>query len=273
MKFGGFSDRLAYVLAEAQILIAGLFFSLGAALVIFRPSLPSVPPVFVGVLAATLLFGPALFGFFVWLVKKLRQRNMVEVHHVNAVDDDLEKYYVEPEIWAEKSIDGPNPYPVNGGSAWAVQKFEWLEDVEELRVKGVWLEETTDTKLLTSKSHMEAIYGKLTESHIALNILRDSVSEFGADIQRHLVNSMAEARERGKMMDKTAVKDVFEEFEDDASDMGSDDLPTLEPDEVPSDDRDAGDLQDDPTDMGMGDLPDAGIAGPDRAATDGGTTE
>jgi len=29
-----------------------------------------------------------------------------------------------------------------------------------------------------------------------------------------LINTMAEARERGKMMDKSAVMDVFEEFEE-----------------------------------------------------------
>lgn len=232
MNFGGFWDRITYVVAEAQILVAGLLFSVGAALVIFRPSLPSVPPIWVGVLAALLLFGPALFGFFVWLVKRLRTRNMVEVHHVNALEDTVKKYYVEPEIWAEKSIDGPNPYPVNGGTGWAVREFEYLADVEELRVKGVWLSETSDTELITSKSHFKAIYGKLTESHIALNIMRDSVSEFGADIQRRLINSMAEARERGRMMDQSAVKSVFEEFEEDATSLGDDDLPTLEPDDV-----------------------------------------
>lgn len=264
MKFGNWSDRLTYLLAETKILIAGLTFSLGAALVIFRPSLPGVPPVFVGVFAATLLFGPALFGFFVWLVKRLRTRNMVEVHHVNALEDTIKKYYVEPSIWSEKSIDGPNPYPVNGASGWAVQEFEWLPDVEELRVKGVWLEETQDTQLLTSKSHMDAIYNKLTESHIALNILRDSVSEFGADIQRRLVNSMSEARERGKMMDQEAVKDVFEEFEDDATGLGDDDLPTLEPDEVPSDMVDF--EEEAVSDVGMGDVHDQ----PQPAAADGG---
>ncbi|WP_139173648.1 hypothetical protein [Natrialba sp. SSL1] len=127
-----------------------------------------------------------------------------------------------------------------------MQEFEWQEDIDELTVKGVWLEETQDTKLMTSKSHMESIYGKLTESHIALNILRDSVSEFGADIQRHLVNAMSEARERGKMMDQTAVKDVFESFEEDAKGHTDEDLPTLEPDDLPGD-QEGGDGDGQPT--------------------------
>lgn len=229
--FGGWRDRLTYVLAEAQLLVLGVLFSLGAALVIFRPELPSVPPIVVGWIAAILLFGPALFGFFVAFVKRLRQRNMVEVHHVNAREDAVEKYYVEPSIWADKSVQGPNPYPINGGAAWAVQEFEYLEDVGELTVKGVWLSECEDTKILTSKSHFEAIYEKLTESHIALNVMRDSVSELGADIQERIVNRGAEARERGTMMDETAVKDVFESFGEEIGGTGAEDLPTLEVEE------------------------------------------
>lgn len=156
---------------------------------------------------------------------------MTEVHHVNAVEDLIKKYYVEPDLWQNKSVDGPAPYPVNGGSAWAVQEFEHDSEMDQIRVKGVWLSETTDTKLMTEKSHMRAIYGKLTESHIALGILRDSVSEFGADIQKRLTNRMSEARERGKMMDESAVKEVFEDFADGAKNHGPDDLPILEMEE------------------------------------------
>jgi len=265
--FGGFWDRVTYVVAEAQLLVAGLLTSLALLLVWLRPEIPGVPPIFMGWFAAFLLLGPPTFGFFVWLVHKLRVRNMVEVHHVNARTDELKKFYVEPDLWKEKSVDGPGPYPVNGASAWAVQEFEHDEEMGEIRVKGVWLEETDDTKLLTSKSHMEAIYGKLTESHIALGILRDSASEYGADIQKRLTNRMAEAREKGKMMDETAVKDVFEEFEDSATNLGTDDLPHLEEDAEP--------VGDDIDKSGPpSTVSEAVEAGPSAAAaTDGGTEQ
>ncbi|MDR5673107.1 hypothetical protein RH858_08085 [Halalkaliarchaeum sp. AArc-GB] len=226
--FGGWSDRLTWILAEAQLLVLGVLFSIGAALVIYRPDLPTVPPIVVGWIAALLLFGPALFGFFVAFVRRLRQRRMVEVHHVNAVGDTLEKYYVEPGIWEDKKVQGAAPYPVNGSAAWAVQEFEYDEDLDQLRVTGVWLSEIEDTKLLTKKSHMESMYSKLTESHITLNVMRESVSEFGADIQETLVNEGAEARERGTLMDPDAVKDVFENFSTEIEGTGPDDLPTIE---------------------------------------------
>ena len=227
--FGSWRDRLTYIVAEAQILVAGIMVSAAIALIWFRPTIPGVPAIVMGWVAALLLLGPPVFGFFVWLIRKIRIRNMVEVHHVNGRTDTLKKFYVEPEMWREKKVDGPSPYPVNGESAWAVQEFEELDDLGAIRVRGLWLEETSDVNLLTSKSHMDAIYSKLTESHIALKVFRDSVSEFGADIQGRLINKMAEARERGKMMDKSAIKDVFEDFEEDVKDLGADDLPTLEP--------------------------------------------
>ena len=229
--FGGWADRLTWILAEGQLVVLGLLFTLGGILVIYRPTLPSVPPIVVGWIAAGLLFGPPLFGFFVAFTRRLRKRGMVEVHLVDGVGDTIEKYYVQPEIWGEKKVDGANPYPVNGGSAWGVQEFDYDEEMDELRVSGVWLSETQDAKLITAKSHMESIYGKLTESHLTLNVMRDSVSELGADIQGRVVTSGAEARERGTMMDPDAVKDVFESFEEEVQ-TDSDDLPTLEMDEI-----------------------------------------
>ena len=246
--FGGWSDRLTYIAAEGQLVVLGLLFSVGAALVIFRPSLPTVPPIVIGWTAALFLFGPPLFGFWVAFVRRLREHHMIPVHHVDATGDTLEKYYVDPETWADKNVEDATPYPVNGGSAWAVHDFEHLEDVDELTVSGVWLSECEDTKLLTAKSHMEAIYGKLTESHIALNVMRDSVSEFGADIQKRVVNTGAEARERGTMIDESAVKDVFESFQEDIGGTGPGDLPTIELEDL-ADDA----IVDEPRSTGAGD--------------------
>lgn len=236
--FGGFWDRITYVVAEAQLLVAGSMVTLGIVLLWARPEVPGIPDWVGGVVATFLLFGPPLFGFFVALIRRFRQRNMVEVHHINAVTEDCEKYMIAPEIWKEKNVNGPNPYPVNGGSAWAVREFEYAEDMDQLTVRGVWLEEAEDTKLITSRRHMNSVYEKLTESHMTLKIFRDSITELGADIQGRLINKMSEARERGTMMDKTAVKDVFDDFEDSISDMGTDDLPTLEHDELPGEKTD-----------------------------------
>jgi len=233
--FGGAWDRITYIVAEAQLLVAGTLITIGLILLWTRPEIPGIPPWVGGVFAALLVFGPPLFGFFVWLIRKFRRRNMVPVHHINAVTDTAEKRMVAPEIWKSKNVNGPNPYPVNGGSAWAVREFEYHEEIESLTVRGVWLSEAEDVKLMTSKGHMQSIYEKLSQSHMALKYYRDSVTEFSAEVQGRLINRMAEARERGTMMDKTAVKDVMNEFEDRIDSLGADDLPQVEDADLPGD--------------------------------------
>ena len=220
--FGSWRDRLTYLLAEAQILALGVLFSLGAALVIFRPSLPRVPPVVIGIIAATLLFGPALFGFFVWLVKKLRERRMVVVHHVNGVTDTREKYYVEPAIWDEKTVEGPSPYTVNDGSAFEVREFDWHEDTETLIVRGCYFSQLADSKLVTVKAMLEDVHGDLVEEFLAANRLRGRISKMGLQIQKDVVNEEAEADERGLMNPKTAVKSRFEDAREDANQNATD---------------------------------------------------
>lgn len=229
--FGSWKDRLTYIVAEAQFLVAGVLVSVAVGIIWFRPSLPGIPDFVIGWFVAILMLGPPLTGFFIWFVRKLRRRHMVEVQHINARKDIAKTKFVAPGIWDQKRIEGANPYPVNAGDSYAVQEFEWDEEMHQLRVKGVYLSELEDTKLYTSKSHMEAMYSKLTESHIALAIFRDSVEQFGADVQHRLTNLMAEAREKGKLMDPDAVSETFSEFEDDVADLGADDLPTIEAEE------------------------------------------
>jgi len=271
--FGGWSDRLTYLLAEGQLLVAGLAVSVGILLLWLKPSLPGIPPVVGGIFAALLLLGPPLLGLFVTGARALRRRSMVTVYHVNAVTDTLKKYYVSPELWAEKNVEGPTPYPVNGGSAWAVREWSHQEDVGELTVRGVWLSEAEDVDLMTSKSHMNAVYEKLTESHLALKVMRDSVSELSADIQGRLINRMAEAREKGRMMDPDATKEVFESFESEVQDMGTDDLPTLDHEDLPGPDLD--DLAEQAVEEI--DAPDpaggVGMGGEQPTAADGGSTD
>lgn len=233
--FGGWSDRLTYVLAEGQLIALGTIFTVGALLVIYRPQLPTVPPIVVGWLSSLMLFGPPLLGFWVTFVRRLRTHREIAVHEIDGRGMAAEKYYVDPETWSEKSVEGAGPYPMNDGAAWGVQNLDYHEDLEDLEVRGVWLTEASDPKLLTAKSHMDSIYEKLTQSHIQLNVMRDSVSELGADIQQAIINSNAEAREKGTMMDETAVSDVFEDFSEDIGDVGESDLPTLDIEEEVTD--------------------------------------
>ncbi|MFB6120973.1 MAG: hypothetical protein ABEJ68_07665 [Halobacteriaceae archaeon] len=235
--FRSWADRFTYVVAEAQLLTAGILVFLGLIIGVARPDLPHVPRWVMDFAAAALILGPPLFLAGLRFARWLRVRNAVEVFHVNAVTDDVEKYLVPPEIWAEKTVEGPDPWAVNGSSAWAVREFDWHGETEDLIVRGVWLSELEDQKVLTSKDHMESMYSKLTEAYISLGIMRDSISELGSDLQHRLINRLAQARERGEMLDKTAVKEVFEDYEERAESVTETDLPTLDEEDLPDFDQ------------------------------------
>ncbi|AGN02816.1 hypothetical protein L593_14385 [Salinarchaeum sp. Harcht-Bsk1] len=225
--FGSWRDRLTYLVAEAQLLVAGLLISLGIMVLWFQPKLPGVPGWVYGAIAATLLIGPILFGFFMSFIGWLRTRHWVTVHHINGVTDTREKYKVSPEVWAEKTVEGPSPYRVNDGDAFEVREFDYYDDQDELIVTGAYFSKLADSKLITVQAMLEDIHGQLIETAIAYNKLRGRISRMGVEIERDVVNFQAEADERGLMGRKTAVKERFEAAEEEAQEWDTDEIKDL----------------------------------------------
>ncbi|MBX0325582.1 hypothetical protein EGH21_21390 [Halomicroarcula sp. F13] len=227
-------DRLTYLLAEYKFLVGGMFVGAIGLVAYYQPQAPTLPTWIPAVLVGWLVFAIPCYLVGAKIARWLRQRNWVEVHHVNAVDDTVEKYYVPPAVWQEKEIpdDAPDPYPINGGRAWAVREYEYLEDVDQLRVKGVWLEGCQDTELMTSKKQMQDIHGWLIDRAEELAAIRGRWSRGAVELQQKPVTADAEANERGQMIQKTAAKDTFgdliedgEEFENAPSIHDLDDRP------------------------------------------------
>ncbi|QLG51085.1 hypothetical protein [Natrinema halophilum] len=228
--FGDWKDRVTYVVAEAQLLVAGGSVSIAILLVWLRPEIPGIPPIVHGWIAALMLLGPPLLGLFITGAKRLRNRNMVDVYHINGVDDTREKYYVEPGVWDSKTVEGPAPYRVNGDEAFEVREFDWHADQGEngtLIVTGCYFSQLADSKLITVKAMLEDIHSELIETAIAYNKIRGRISKMGVEIERDTVNFHVEADERGLMGRKSSVKDRFEAAEDDAQDWSTDEISDL----------------------------------------------
>lgn len=209
--FGSWKDRLTYLLAEAQFLVAGVLVSAAVFIILVRPEIPGVPPIFMGWFAAILLLGPPLFGFFVWLIHLLRQRNMVTVFEIDAARGVREKWYVEPEIWEEREVDGPSPFFEEESDSWEVRQFDWDAELEQLRVTGCHLSLMQDSRLLTFKTLVydlhETFAGEWKEKIMA----RARETKRGLEQQEAIVNSQAEASERGLMEPKTIVSETWEQ--------------------------------------------------------------
>ncbi|MHC3439223.1 hypothetical protein ACYJ1Y_14310 [Natrialbaceae archaeon A-gly3] len=229
--FGGWSDRLTYVAAEGQLVVLGLAISLGAALIWIRPSVPGVPPIVWGWAAALLLLGPPLLALFVTGARKLRDRRMVTVYHINGVTDARQKFYVEPGVWDNKEVVGPSPFVVNDGDAYEVREFDWHPDQGEtgtLIVTGCYMSEMADSKLVTVKTMIEDIHGDLIDTYLAYNRLRARISKMGLEIQSDVINQEAEADERGLMNPRTTVKERFESAEKDARENATEDIEDMD---------------------------------------------
>ncbi|WP_408957266.1 hypothetical protein [Natrinema sp. 74] len=214
--FSNWSDRVTYIVAEAQLLVFAVLFSVGVAILWIRPSVPGIPPIVFGWFAAAILLGPPLVAIFITGARKLRNRRMVDVYHINGVDDTRRKLYVAPEVWAEKTVEGPSPYVCNDGDAFEVREFTYHEDTDQLVVRGCYFSQLADSKLVTIKAMLEDVHGDLVDAFLEYNRLRGRISKMGLEIQRDVVNEEAEADERGLMNPRTAVKDRFEAAKDDA---------------------------------------------------------
>ncbi|WP_018257651.1 hypothetical protein [Halomicrobium katesii] len=244
-------DRLTWLLGEYKLLVTGMILGAVGLVIYYQPQLPTPPVWIAGVLVGWLLLGVPCYLVGAKIARWLRNRNWIEVHHVNAAEDTVQKHYVPPQLWREKEIEGPDPYPINGGSAWAVREYEYLDDIEQVRVQGVWLEGCQDTQLMTSKKQMEDIHGWLIDRAEELAAIRGRWSRGAVELQKKLVTAESEANERGQMIQKTAAKDTFGDLVDDGEDF--DDAPTIH------------DLDDhDPTaDAAVGDGP-ADVSVPDQ---------
>jgi len=226
--FGSWRDRITYLLAEAQLVVLGILFTGGAALFLFKPELPSVPPVATSILASLMLFGPPLLGFWITFVRRLREARMVTVHHINGVTDTREKFYVAPEVWEERTVDGPSPYPVNDAGAFEVREFEYLEDVGDLRVRGCYMSQLADSKLVSVKAMLEDVHGDMIETWLAYNRLRPRISKMGLQIQEDVINKEAEADEHSLMNPGSSVQERFEDAEGDAKENATDGIEDVE---------------------------------------------
>lgn len=209
--FANWKDRITYIVAEAQFLVAGLAVSIAIAMIWFRPSVPGVPPIVVGWIAAILLLGPPLFGFFVWLIHKLRERNMVTVFEINAAQGIREKYYVEPSIWEEKQVDGPSPFWDDDAESWEVREFEYDNELDQLRVRGSHLSQMQDSALLTFKTLVYDLHETFANKWIEYIHARARETRRGLEQQEAIVNAQAEASERGLMEPRRVVADSWEE--------------------------------------------------------------
>lgn len=232
--FGGWSDRLTYLMAHSKILAVVALVGVGFGIWHFNVQLPGIPSWVMHLIGGTFILYPPSVFFGLRVAGWLRNRQYVEVYHVK-YPDVLGHYFVPPELWTQKEVDGPAPHRINDGDAVVVREWEYAPEYGEhgqLTVSGVQLSEMEDGKLFTSRKHAERIYEELVDSHLSLIYLRDSMDDFAADLQERIINRLSEAREQGEHLDPSAVREVMDDFKERAERVTEDQLTDLHPDDV-----------------------------------------
>ncbi|NLV08817.1 hypothetical protein GOC74_02560 [Halomicrobium mukohataei] len=205
-------DRLTWLLGEYKLLVSGMILGAFVLVIYYQPQLPGLPDWVAAITVGWLLLGVPCYLVGAKIARWLHYRNWETVFHINAVTDEREKYKVPPDTWTERDTDGAAPNIVNDGDDYEVREFEWFEDLAELRVTGTWLGAARDSALVTSKAHMDRIHDSLLEKAERLAQIRGEWSDKAVDLEEKIINTGAEARERGKMVDMTAAKDSWEEM-------------------------------------------------------------
>lgn len=237
--FSNNKDRLVWLLSEYKLLVFGLLMGMGFLVWYYQPAVPK-PPTWVAALAVGwMVLGPICFPIGRRIALWLHYRNWPTVFHINAVEDIREKWFVPPETWENKEVDGVAPHLVNDRDDYEVREFEWMPEIGELRVRGTWLSAAKDSELVTSRTHMERIHGGLLEKARRLAEIGGQWSDRAIQMQEELINAGAEARERGQLVDKDAARDVYEDMRGDIEPADGDDFLEVTARDLAEDERPA----------------------------------
>jgi len=108
-------DRLTYLLAEYKVLVGGMAIAAVLLVAYYQPQAPTLPTWIPALLVGWLVLAIPCFLVGRKIAVWLRNRRWIQVHHVNAAEDVVEKHNVPPEIWQNKTVEGPDPTPSTAG--------------------------------------------------------------------------------------------------------------------------------------------------------------
>ena len=178
--FANSRDRVVWLLGEYKIPVSITIFGLGLWAAFLRPEIPT-PPDWVGavILSWTILALPCYFvsrRVVNWLYDPPKVFVGI-VRPGNTTIYDLQK--VPPDVWNEaKRLDDARPMPIEEGIAdYVVTEFEWLDDIHELRIRGVESEMLDPGEAYAYHEKVDRYYDSHIELLAAYSKLKAVVAE------------------------------------------------------------------------------------------------
>jgi hypothetical protein len=214
-----------YLLAEYKIPVSITILAFAIWLAFGRPETPDPPDGAMAFLASFMLLSIPSFFVGKRLVDWLYNPNMVHVAVVLPGHDIVYRMVkVPPGIWAEKDVEGASPLPVDEGwGDYIVTDLEWLDDVEELTVRGCDRSQMEPGEAVANAEKVEEYYANYMGVRDAYAKLRARVASIAQDAHDDGLLASLDVTDK-TIAPGVSVVDLLEEAEDD----DPNDLPSLE---------------------------------------------
>lgn len=223
-SFGGWRDRAAFLAAEYRIPISVTIFSAFLWLT-FNEIEYSPPDGTMAVLGSFMLL--SFPGFFVGkkIVDWLYDPNMVQVAVVLPGHDIVYRCIeVPPGIWEDKEVHGASPLPVDQGWAdYLVTEYEYLEDIDELVIRGCELSMLEPGEAVANAEKIEEYYRDYLQVRDSYAKLRARVASLAQDAHDDGLLAALDVEDK-TLAPGVSVLDLL----DKAEDGDDDELPTID---------------------------------------------
>lgn len=208
-------DRFVFLLAEFKIPLAVIVTAIIVVVAFVRPELPEPPGhVLSFAVAAGLIALPSyVIGY---LIAK------PDVDYVRVLEADAgeaekaEPHNIPRHIWDDREETGPPAYQLPNG-VYLVRDLEYLDDVESLRIEGIWKATATPMECWRAEKRVDDMYGWMTDRLQEATTALARIERMGVEIHDSVVREYVEVDEKAKMPADGIVTEAIEDAINDLS--------------------------------------------------------
>lgn len=217
--FSSAADRFTYLLSQYRVPVT-LSVLAGAILVgSGRWRLPQAPSWMTEALIPIVILAIPTYAIWRSISQKVVNRDSVTVLEYGGPADDPRVWRVPPETWANRTVEGSvDAHRPDSGSVWKAYSVEWMDDISELRVRGVWTDLASPGELFASQKKFNAIYTDMTAAMIQSSALTARVSEAGVSMYDQALVDILEMSENGRLPEGIAPSEIIDDLKQDVSD-------------------------------------------------------
>jgi hypothetical protein len=177
----------------------------------FVGSLPSLPDGSVPFLLSVFFVSIPSYLFAIIFIRWLDPPNPgVRVLEIDAGSDEKAIPHVVPrEIWEDREVEGPDPYPLDDG-AFLVRDYDWQADIGQLTVTGVWQANASPVELYYERRRIDDMHDwyRVELQKATANLAR--VNRMGIEMFEGSVEMLSEVFTEGAVPDKDLIGDPIE---------------------------------------------------------------